>query len=429
MRHIPYLFLLFACQLMAADNDWGDDDWGSEEQQTALHGFLEAGVGKRSQQDSALPDENFTLSGLRARIETETYLSDIRLNAKLDLHADSLDHGLHSIIREATADFSINQNLDLKVGHQVLTWGTGDLVFLNDLFPKDWVAFFSGEDDQYLKIPATSFKLSAYGEKANLDLVWTPKFTSDNFINGERFSLFSPMAGQQVAAPEGTLIAIEPAKRFSNSEFAARLHGSSQVLNSGNTEWAVYAYHGFWKTPNSINSQNQAYFSRLNILGASLRTSIGKGIANTEIAWYNGEDDHGNRANIPNNQLRFLVGYERELMPKLTGAVQHYIEHIQSYSELAANDGNSIYRPDKNRRLWTLRLTYRAMQDNLILSWFSFYSPTDSDYYHRPSIKYRFNDELSLTLGANLFGGKQPHTFFGQFDSADNFYLRLRWNY
>ena len=36
---------------------------------------------------------------------------------------------------------------DLKIGQQVLTWGTGDYVFLNDLFPKDYQSFFSGRDD------------------------------------------------------------------------------------------------------------------------------------------------------------------------------------------------------------------------------------------------------------------------------------------
>lgn len=28
--------------------------------------------------------------------------------------------------------------LDVKAGRQIVTWGTGDLLFINDLFPKDW---------------------------------------------------------------------------------------------------------------------------------------------------------------------------------------------------------------------------------------------------------------------------------------------------
>ena len=53
-------------------------------------------------------------------------------------------------------------NLDVKLGRQVLTWGTGDLLFLNDLFPKDWVSFFAGRDDEYLKAPSNTLRATQY---------------------------------------------------------------------------------------------------------------------------------------------------------------------------------------------------------------------------------------------------------------------------
>ena len=428
---------LLALALLAphayAEDDWGDDAWGDEEESgPALHGFIEGAVGGRTSSDPALIDDDQTLAELRARLESETYLGDTRLSGKLDLYTDAADggdNGLQLNLREAVAEFTLADNIDMRVGHQVLTWGTGDLLFLNDLFAKGWVSFFSGRDDEYLKAPSTSVKWSVYGEDANLDFVWTPVFTHDEFIEGERFSYFSPLAAAQVSAPAGKVVPEEPSESFSNGEFAARLHGTTSLLGSNSTEWALYGYRGFWKQPNAINTNMQPYFSRLNVLGASLRTNVATGIGHTEFAWYNGADDAGNDPLIPNNQLRFLIGYEQELIPKLTLGLQYYLEHIQDYDALAANDGNSPYRPDENRSLWTMRLTYRAMQDNLTLSWFSFYSPTDQDYYHRPSAKYRFNDQLSLTVGGNIFGGDQAHTFFGQFEDASNVYARIRFSY
>ncbi len=415
--------------LFAAD-DWGDDAWGDEEEQgLQLHGFVEIATGARLNNDPALADDDLTLAELRGRVEAETYVDEVRFSVKTDLYADGVDGGLQLNLREALADVSLSDNLDLRAGHQVLTWGTGDLVFLNDLFAKDWQSFFSGRDDEYLKAASTSLKLAWYGERANLDLVWTPVFANDNFIEGERFSYFSPLAGQQVAAPVGKVSPVHPDETFKNGEFALRLHGTAALFGENSTEWAVYGYRGFWKQPNAMTTQGRAYFSRLNSLGASLRTNVAQGIGHAEFAWYNGEDDIGSDPLLPNNQLRFLLGYEQELLPKLTLGMQYYLEHTQDYQALAANDGNSVYRPDENRELWTMRLTYSAMQDNLILSWFSFYSPTDQDYYHRPSAKYRFNDEVSLTVGGNLFGGDQPHTFFGQFEDASNLYARLRWSY
>jgi len=430
---VPLLALSVFSSSVFADDDWGDDAWGDETSNEAvLHGFFEGALGARTDSDSALSDDDLTLADLRARLESETYLSNTRLSGKVDLYLDGADGGSNGVqfnLREAVAEFTLTDNIDIWVGHQVLTWGTGDLLFLNDLFAKDWVSFFSGRDDEYLKAPSTSVKWSVYGEKANLDLVWTPVFTSDEFIEGERFSYFSPLAATQVAAPAAKVVPDDPSKGFANGEFAARLYGNTSLFGQSSTEWALYGYRGYWKQPNAMNSAMQPYFSRLDVLGASLRTNVASGIGHTEMAWYNGADDNGSNPMLPNNQLRFLIGYEQELLPKLTLGLQYYLEHIQDYAALAANDGNSPYRPDENRSLWTLRLTYRALQDNLTFSWFSFYSPTDQDYYHRPAAKYRFNDQLSLTAGGNIFGASEPHTFFGQFEDASNIYARIRFSY
>ncbi len=65
-------------------------------------------------------------------------------------------------LREASLVFSPSADTDVKVGRQILTWGTGDLVFINDLFPKDWVSFFIGRDVEYLKAPSDALKVSAF---------------------------------------------------------------------------------------------------------------------------------------------------------------------------------------------------------------------------------------------------------------------------
>ncbi|MBY4675481.1 DUF1302 family protein [Marinobacterium arenosum] len=411
-------------------DDWGDDSWAEESWDTTAesgprwHGFYEVGLGGRLADDAVL-DERLTLAETRLRLEREQYLGDYRYSLKADLWADGVEHGLHGRLREALLSFSPSDRLDLRIGQQVLTWGTGDLLFLNDLFAKDWVSFFSGREDGYLKAPAATVKASYYsGAGANLDLVWTPRFRSDNFIDGERFSYFSPLTGSNVAAPDGHLQPQRPEHDLDNGEFAARLFGRRD-----GTEWALYAYRGFWKQPNAVDPAGQFYFSRLTALGASLRGNLAGGIGYTELAWYEGEDGSGGDPLLPNDQLRLLAGYERELRPKLTLGVQYYLEWLQDHAALAANDGDSPYRPDEYRQLWTLRLTYRAMQDNLTLSWFSFWSPSDQDYYLRPSLSYRFDDQLSLTVGGNLFGGDQSHTFFGQFEDASNLYARLRYSF
>ncbi len=48
--------------------------------------------------------------------------------------------------------------VNLKIGRQVFTWGTGDYLFINDLFPKDYESFYIGRDDEYLKRPSEAVK-------------------------------------------------------------------------------------------------------------------------------------------------------------------------------------------------------------------------------------------------------------------------------
>ena len=130
--------------------------------------------------------------------------SDERHDERGEL-SDGIEQGLELDLRDVSVSFSPLDTLDVKLGRQVLTWGTGDLVFLNDLFPKDWVSFFAGRDDEYLKAPSNSVRLTQYNPWINIDFVWTPRFTPDEYIRGNRFAFFSPFDGSIVGGAPSKL--------------------------------------------------------------------------------------------------------------------------------------------------------------------------------------------------------------------------------
>lgn len=408
------------------DDSWSDDSWTEEQSGNSWHGFIEAALGGRLQEDAAVNGQfaaldDATLADLRLRLETTGFIGDNRYALKADLSADGIEQGVRVDLREASYTFSASESTDVKLGQQILTWGTGDLVFLNDLFSKDWQSFFAGRDTEYLKAPVAAAKASYYGESASLELVWIPVFTSDRYINGERFSWFSPQVGGNVAAPSGRIDAKDPENSFANGEFAARIAG-----NADSTEWALYGYRGFQKQPNALDVNGQPVFTRLDVLGASVRGNLGTGLANAELALHMAEDSAGNDPMKPNDQFRFLLGYEREILPKLTLGLQYYLEQTLDYSALTAASA-SPYNPAQYRYLYTTRLNYRMWQDNLTWSLFAFYSPSDDDHFIRPSVTYRYSDNLNMVIGANFFDGEKAHTFFGQFEDASNIYGRIRY--
>ena len=154
-------------------------------------------------------------------------------------------------------------------------------------------------------------------------------------------------------------------------------------------------------------------------------------VAGAGLTWdYDSRDDRdGENPLLPNDQLRYLLGYEWEAKPNFTVGLQYYIEWTLDHDALMANSPYPQYEPDEFRHLLTNRLTYRAGRDKYTWSLFTFFSPSDSDFYLRPVFTYRHSDTWSLTAGANLFGGSDEHTFFNQLQDASNAYLRFKYSY
>lgn len=417
------LLLLLSTTLFAQDDLWDDEDWGEEETGTVWSGFVEGSLGTRLDTDPLI-DNKSTLEELRLRAESEWSPGKATIGFKADAAYDGVTNEWDIEVRDLTAAFTLGENFDLKIGRQVQTWGTGDLVFLNDLFPKDFVSFFAGRDDDYLKAPGNAVRISRFSSAFNVDFVWTPVFEPDVYLTGERFSFFSPLAGVNVA-PRPPLSAIEPEEKFANGEFALRLYRTIE-----GREYALYGYRGYFKQPNALTRSLEATFAPLTALGASLRQPLGPGLFNVEGSYYLSRDDgSGSDPRIPNDQLRLLAGYEWEARPNFTVALQYYLEWTLDHDELIANIAAAEFAPDERRHLLTNRLTYRAGRDKHTLSLFTFFSPSDGDFYLRPSYTYRYSDQWSMVFGGNLFDGDERHTFFRQLSDASNAYVRVRFHY
>jgi hypothetical protein len=437
LARIPYRFagisgrlilvaLLLPIAAAAQDDvseDVWEDDWEDSGDATGWHGFVEAGLGSRLQTDARLPQRN-TLEELRWRIESDRTLGRAIVALKADAGFDGIESRGYVDIRDATLSFTAGEAVDIKLGHQVQTWGTGDLVFLNDLFPKDFVSFFAGRDDEYLKAPGSAIRLTRFGSVFGIDFVWTPVFEPDVYLTGERFSFFSPLAGENVA-PRPPISAIEPDRTFANGEFAVRAFRTVE-----GREYALYGYRGFFKQPSALNRSLLPTFAPLSAWGASLRKPAGRGLLNAEFAYYDSRDDRdGADPLIPNSQLRLLAGYEWEAARNFTVGLQYSAEWTLDHDELLAGSLAPQFEPEEYRQILTSRFTYRSGRERYLWSLFTFLSPTDKDFYLRPQFTLRYSDEWTYVFGGSLFGGDGGHTFFAQFEDASNVYLRARYNY
>lgn len=395
-----------------------------EKLDTEYHGFYEVRAGTRLLDD---PYESKDLSIGEARYQFDLLAmrdwGDIKI--KGDAYGDFVEEQADFDLREANVFTRPSDSMDLKFGRQVLTWGTGDLIFINDLFPKDWVSFFIGRDSEYLKAPSDAAKASLFSDAVNLDVVYTPEFDSDRYITGDRLSYWNPILGRRAGEDDEMMIS-RRREFFEEDETAIRLY-----RNIRNYELALYGYWGYWKSPAGFNETlTRATFPELYVYGASVRGTVGKGVANAEFGYYDSVDDRaGDDPLVNNSEMRYLVGYTQEIARDFTAGVQYYIEQLLDYGDYEDALAAGSPSRDEFRHVTTLRLTKLLMNQNLMLSLFTYYSPSDEDVYMRPVANYKASDQLTYEVGSNVFFGDEEHTFFNQFHNNTNVYCGVRYSF
>jgi len=186
---------------------------------------------------------------------------------------------------------------DLKIGRQILTWGKGDYVFINDLFPKDYRSFLSGRNIEYLKAPSDAIKLTLQPSWFQFNLVYTPQFDADS-----RF--------------------------FRDDELAYRFQKNMKGL-----DLALYGYHGFWKLPVGFDpTENNYAFPKLHVYGFSMEWNLAGFIWATEWAYYDSSEDRdGSDPFIRNGENRFLLNLSRQFTNGLNLGLQYYSEYMHDF--------------------------------------------------------------------------------------------------
>lgn len=391
-----------------------------------VSGFLQGLYGGGLEDDNPTSSD-WTASETRLQLRLESYSDNAEFFGRLDFVYDDFNQpAFDAELREGYLKFRPGSSFDVKIGRQIATWGTGDLIFINDLFSKDYQSFFVGRDDQYLKAPHNALRVEYYSEAFNLTTIYTPRFTPNIIPTGERLSYFNPMAGSIVGGDgflfEGTM----PEATFENGEIAAKL---SRYF--GSADFALYFYNGFYKNPVGIDMVNmRAYYPELSVYGGSLRLPVMGGIAWVESGYYNSrEDKEGDNPLVPNSTVSSMVGFERQIATNLTANIQYQNRLMLDHDVYVGSLMPGMVEMDETYHLVTSRVTKMLMMETLTMSGFLFYSPSEEDLYARLSASYKYTDALTLTAGGNIFDGENEYTDFGAFQKNDNVYIKVTYGY
>jgi hypothetical protein len=406
-----------------------------EEQKKALTAIFETRLGIRTQ--SAIQQDEFSIAEARLQAKYKYQVDSLTLNCQADLVLDPILDRYDVKIKEGTGfidlrdlnlTFIPSDYMDLIIGRQTMKWGTGDLLYINNLFPKDWSALYIGRDESYHNAPTDAIKLGFYSLYINMDLIYVPMFDSDRVPTGERFSYYNPIIARRVG--EDYVLDIHRRNDlFKEDEWASRIYNTINDF-----EFALYFYNGYWKSPGGFEPLTmRGTYPRLNVYGLSVQGPVVNGIACFEMGLYESKDDKaGNNPLVKNSQLRMLFGYRFDLPNQMQLSTQYYIEIMrdhQNYQKALAFAFPNEPPTDEGRHVITARLTQQIEEPNLNMSILAYYCPTDTDMYLRPAIQYLFNDFITILGGANLFVGNEDHTHWGQYERDSNIYAGMQYRF
>lgn len=353
----------------------------------------------------------------RVRLQLDASQDSWRLLLKGDAAYDHLGRGDQSELREGYVDY-MARNWDLRVGRQVITWGLGDLVFVNDIWPKDHEALFAGRPLEYLKRGVDAVKVGVYPEFASFELVAAPHFRASRIPDAGRFHLYDPMpvvTNRQTDNPDG-------------GDWGLRVYRDVAGWDA-----ALYFYRGYWSTPSMrpngpVSTRITYFYPDLSTYGASLSGRLGDGVLALEVARYDSRQDRaGTDFTVPNSQTRLLVAWQTQPWEDFSLNLQYYAERMHDYAAYRAALPVGFPAERHTNHTVGFRATHLFLHQTLRLSVYASRA-NNGDAFINPELLYSFSDRVWGAFGANVFDGK-PWGQFGQLSRDDNLYLQLRYEF
>lgn len=341
--------------------------------------------------------------------------------ATVDLVADHVTREARFEPREIYADISTG-SVTIRAGRQLLTWGIGDYVFVNDVFPKNWESFFLGRPPEYLKEPSTALRaIFPY-----FDFVLVPVFQADVLPTAQRFS-YSDGLPANIQRDFDT-----PRPAFDNLEAAVRI---SAALSRWDLSW--YGSRGFYRSPalsaasasTSVPSTLSFIYPRLNTVGFSIQGPLLDGLIGFEAAYYDSVDNRkGTNPLIDNSEFRALGSYSQPLWTDASLGIQLLFQGMVNYDNYVSSHPKGSAGIDRLRWTATARFTQLLFRQLLQFNLFAFAGITDEDAYVIPSLRYAVTDALTVEAAGNIFLG-EGETTFGRFRRNTNLMLGMHYGF
>jgi hypothetical protein len=366
--------------------------------------------------------EGCSLAGCTAMVEegSAELLFERRLSAgsALSIRAQAVHDGISrdhkASLREAAWAWQPLANVDIKVGRQIMTWGVSEYLYVNDIFPKNYDAFFTGSSFDRIKEPVAAAHVAWQGP-ADFEFV-VSRSKADRMPSFSRFLAVAPAAN--------AVEADEP--RGSKVDIAFKASGSV-------AGWDLAAYVA------SLRSRELRDFAdgaglrfdqpRVRHLGMSVTGNAASGVVWVEAAL---RHVYGDRQNVvdrhfPGSSAKFIFGYSRVIAQDVTASAQLQLESALDRGQYLRSLAAGVRPVAAFSPILHLRAVGRWVNQT-VGAGAQLFASAEGDTHFNPFVSWSPVDGWTLEAGANLFGGR-PDTRFGALRRDSNFYTAARFSY
>jgi hypothetical protein len=338
-------------------------------------------------------------SRTRLRLEMRANYGEASLFSSVNLAYNSLiKEQSGAFLREAYFDY-VGKYLEVKAGRQIVTWGVADGLRITDLIsPMDYTEFMANDYDD-IRVPVNAVNLKYPGESFSAELVFVP--VPEYFVmpSGEDNPWTMPVPAGASMDLNGT-----PKKHIKNSEVGGRLRFFLE-----NLDFSLTALRTFNKSPVTIASYNpetksaviNGIYEPMNVVGGDVSIPAGELVIRGEIAFYFGEPVA--LKNSMDYRLRKtfngLLGIDWYAGDNWTFMFQYMHKIIMDYRDELGTEQNSS--------MITARISKEVLNNTLKLSVYGMFDADNVGYYVRAAGDYLLNDQITLSLGSDLLGGRR----------------------
>ncbi len=399
---------------------------------------------------------------LGVKDESSWQKNDLLLRLNLNYQQNSLIRGFFSIdlLEDITPDTEINQGyeeeetdveiheayltidtnrFDLRIGKQIIRWGTGDEINPTDLINPEDIDEYFVLDKEDRKIGILMVDTLFYSDIASLELVFIPRYKSAKLPPG--YSIWQDTGQKEfIASLDKGEIVIDDAKKpdakFKNSEAGGRIFGTCLGADFSlsylyvHTDFPVYKKNYIdMSTGTSIVHMSPFYY-RYHMFGTAFARIVEYGTIRFECAYLKGKQyalDMGSTEFIKDrdgiskyDEWQAVLGIDYLFGENLYINMQYYRTEILNYDQSIAKE--------KIDDGFTIEINKLFFDDDLKIDIEAFYHLPGKSVMIHPYVEYKIIEGLLLNLGYYAFLGKKD-TLLGQFRDNDLIVIRLKYSF